>query len=155
MILANLNNSSDEETVLKREKYIKDLQEIEEEIRNVSHELNNQSLLSNSNVGYTKILEKLIEDQSKITYFNFNFKSDKTIRWEEKEGSLKINLYRIIQEAIQNINKHAQAKHVSVEFETNESELILFVKDDGLGFNTASTNKGIGIRNITSRVKKN
>ena len=54
LILSNLNSSSDKETILKREEYINGLQEIEEEVRNVSHELNNKSRISNSNIGYTK-----------------------------------------------------------------------------------------------------
>ena len=154
LILGNLNANTDKETVQKREKYINDLQEIEEEIRNVSHELKGDSKIVNSNIGYETLIENLLLDQSAITYFNFEFKNDKNILWTEKEGQLKMNLYRIIQEATQNINKYAKAKNVYVEFSIENEQLVLVIKDDGVGFNQLSKTNGIGLQNIKSRAEK-
>ena len=100
------------------------------------------------------MIETLIEDQSKITNFKFEFKNDETIRWKEKEGSLKMNLYRILQEAIQNINKYANAKNVLIQFETNENQLSMSIKDDGKGFDQLVKSNGIGLNNIKSRANK-
>ncbi len=154
LILSNLNADSNADAVQKREKYINDLQEIEEEIRDISHELNNESNIANANIGYETLIETLLLDQSAITYFNFEFKNDKNILWKEKEGQLKMNLYRIIQEATQNINKYAQAKNVFVEFRIKNDQLILEIKDDGVGFNKLSKTNGIGLQNIKSRAEK-
>lgn len=53
---------------------------------------------------------------------------------------VQIALYRIVQEALNNIIKHAQAAHVTVSLHwTNDDELILCVEDDGLGFDVAET----------------
>jgi len=152
LILGNLNNSSDKESILRRKKYINDLQDIEEEVRNVSHELSNQSLISN--ISYTNMIDNLLESQSGIINFEYKTKYDKHIIWKEINGGLKMNLYRIIQEAIQNINKYSKAKYVNVEFKIDKSNLSLSIKDDGIGFKTEVKTKGIGIKNMKSRVDK-
>ena len=152
LILGNLNDSSDKESILKRKKYINDLQDIEEEVRNVSHELSNQSLISN--ISYTNMIDNLLESQSGIINFEYKTKYDKHIIWKEINGGLKMNLYRIIQEAIQNINKYSKAKYVNVEFKIDKSNLSLSIKDDGIGFKTEVKTKGIGIKNMKSRVDK-
>jgi signal transduction histidine kinase len=152
LILGNLNDSSDKESILKREKHINDLQDIEEEVRNVSHELNSQALISNTS--YTQMIDNLLESQSGIINFIYKTKYDKHIIWKEINGDLKMNLYRIIQEAIQNINKYSKAKHVSIEFKIDKSDLSLLIKDDGVGFNTDAKIKGIGLKNMKSRADK-
>ncbi len=154
LILSNLNHNADEDTVQKREKYINDLQKIEEEIRDVSHELNEKSNIATSNIGYETLIKTLLSDQSTITYFNFEFKNDERIRWQEMPGQLKMNLYRIIQETTQNINKHAKAKNVFVEFRLENNNLVLEIKDDGVGFNQKDEANGIGLQNVKSRAKK-
>ena len=119
LLLSALNNKSDAVTIKKREKYINDLQAVEEEVRNVSHELNKRSEILN--VGYKQVIQDLLENQSKITNFNYEFRYDKKINWEEISGEFKMNMYRIIQEALQNINKYAKAKNVMVEFKLTKN----------------------------------
>jgi len=152
LLLGSLNEKNDKATVLKREKYINELQEIEEEVRNVSHELNNKSLFSD--IGFIQLIEKLLETQSDITNFNHDLKYDRQIAWKEIKIDLKMNLYRILQEAIQNINKYANAKNVNVEFNLDKDYLHLNIKDDGIGFNAKSKRSGIGLKNIESRTQK-
>jgi len=149
LILSTLNEKVDEDSVLKREKYINDLQDIEEEVRNVSHELHAKSLASD--VGYTHMIDNLLENQSNVGNFNYKFTYDKSIVWEEIKGSLKMNLFRILQEAIQNINKYAKATNVLVEFKIEDNYLHLIINDDGIGFDTASKSNGIGLKNMKSR----
>ncbi len=150
LILSTLNEKADKESVLKREKYINDLQSIEEEVRNVSHELHAKSLASD--VGYTHMIDNLLENQSSISNFNYKFIYDKSVVWEEIKGSLKMNLFRILQEAIQNINKYAEATNVLVEFKVEGNYLYLVVKDDGIGFDATSKSSGIGLKNMKSRI---
>ena len=152
LILGSLNAKTDEDSIGKREKCINDLQEIEEEVRNVSHELNSKSQVSN--ISYTQLINSLLNDQSSITNFEYELEFDEHIFWEEINGGLKMNLYRIIQEAIQNINKYSKAQHVNVEFKIDESNLFLSIKDDGIGFNVTTKRKGIGLKNMKSRTAK-
>ncbi|MCF6348873.1 MAG: tetratricopeptide repeat protein [Flavobacteriaceae bacterium] len=152
LLLGSLNEKNDVATILKREKYINELQEIEEEVRNVSHELNNKSLFSD--IGFIQMIEKLLETQSEITNFNYEVNYDHNIVWKEININLKMNLYRILQETIQNINKYAKATNVNITFNVDKDYLHLIIIDDGIGFNAESKRKGIGLKNIQSRTLK-
>jgi signal transduction histidine kinase len=67
---------------------------------------------------------------------------------------LKINIYRIIQESLNNILKHAAAKKVSLLIKGCSEGLHVLIEDDGNGFNPSVVrNRGIGISNILSRVE--
>jgi signal transduction histidine kinase len=71
----------------------------------------------------------------------------------ELSDVIKITLYRITQELLKNIIKHAQATEVIVQLTIEEEEIILIVEDNGIGFNPALYRKGIGIENIKSRAE--
>ena len=59
--------------------------------------------------------------------------------------------YRIVQEQLNNILKHAGAKCAAIKLHTSDSHITLTVTDDGAGFDTNTTTAGIGLRNITNR----
>jgi signal transduction histidine kinase len=66
------------------------------------------------------------------------------------------NLYRILQEALQNVHKHAGATHVSVILEQHDGRALLIVEDNGCGYNpdtevAMDTNKGMGVINMRER----
>ncbi len=65
---------------------------------------------------------------------------------------VKLNLYRMTQEIIHNIIKHAQARHVTIELNEMDGRLHLMIADDGKGFDTQFKTDGIGLRNLHSRV---
>ena len=65
----------------------------------------------------------------------------------------KINIYRIIQESMQNIFKHANAKVVKISISLEKDLICLDIIDDGDGFDTSKNNKGIGLKNMRSRVE--
>ncbi|MEM6864768.1 MAG: ATP-binding protein, partial [Bacteroidota bacterium] len=60
----------------------------------------------------------------------------------------------IVQEALQNCVKHAQCQKAEVSFKYEKKALRLEITDDGVGFDMGKGKKGIGLRNIISRVKK-
>jgi signal transduction histidine kinase len=66
---------------------------------------------------------------------------------------LSINVYRITQELIQNIIKHAAASNVLIQLNYRPDVLTLTVEDDGKGFTNDKTNEGIGLKSIKSRLK--
>jgi len=66
----------------------------------------------------------------------------------------KIHFYRMIQESMQNIYKHANAEHVDISFETRKKQIFLNIVDDGEGFVVNKAKKGIGLKNIRSRVEE-
>ncbi len=65
---------------------------------------------------------------------------------------LEINIYRIIQELINNVLKYAEAKKVIIQLSRQAEEIHITVEDDGRGFNPAEKFDGIGLKNIFSRV---
>jgi signal transduction histidine kinase len=72
-------------------------------------------------------------------------------------ADVEINLYRIAQESLNNISKHAKAKTVSVVLENRDDVVVLIIDDDGLGFDiveiekSKSTNSGLGLFGMRER----
>jgi len=66
---------------------------------------------------------------------------------------IMINLYRILQEQINNILKHSGASRAIVQLSTSEKSVTLRVRDNGTGFDTSLPRTGIGISNIFNRVE--
>ena len=65
----------------------------------------------------------------------------------------QIHLYRIVQEALTNVARHSQAKHVNIEFRTLEFGLDVIIQDDGRGFSSAtqSSSRHLGIEGMRQR----
>ncbi len=134
------------------QKFLDDLQDIEKEIREVSHKLSDN--FDDSNINFVTIIQQLLEEKGVVGSFQTHFSSDKNIAWTKINEITKANVYRIIQEALQNIIKHANAKNVHLIFYLDNESLAIKIKDDGVGFDTKKGKKGIGIKNINTRVKK-
>jgi signal transduction histidine kinase len=64
-------------------------------------------------------------------------------------------LYRVIQEAVSNVIKHAKANEISMQLVRHDNELTIVVEDNGVGFDKKKINQfeGIGLKNIISRVE--
>lgn len=69
------------------------------------------------------------------------------------EAEQQLHLYRIIQEQLNNILKHASATKVLISLSESCNGLRLSIKDNGVGFDVKETRRGIGISNIIQRVK--
>ncbi len=149
--LDSLNMSSDEDAVKNRSQYIDELKSIEQEIRRISHDLNNDFVAGS---GYLDIVKTLIENQTQAYGLSYNFNHKDEIDWESVSNKTKIHFYRMIQESMQNIYKHANAKHVDISFETKKKQIFLSIVDDGEGFAVNKAKKGIGLKNIRSRVEE-
>ena len=78
---------------------------------------------------------------------------DPTVNWENTTDIQKMNLYRILQEACQNINKHSDAKKANIRFFIDGEKLYLTIADNGIGIPPNNPKKGIGLKNIKTRVK--
>lgn len=66
---------------------------------------------------------------------------------------LKLNVYRIVQELLNNICHHANATRVLVQLQRVDAILVITVEDNGIGFDPTEAHTGIGLNNIRSRVK--
>ena len=65
---------------------------------------------------------------------------------------LKLNIYRIMQELLNNIVKYAGAENVKIIIQSDEKNIDITVTDDGAGFDMDKKRKGIGISNMINRV---
>ena len=63
-------------------------------------------------------------------------------------------VYRVIQEAMTNCARHAQAATISIEVTNRDGQLRVEVTDDGVGLDPASGRRGLGLRGIEERVKE-
>lgn len=74
---------------------------------------------------------------------------------DRMDNDMEINIYRIIQELIGNILKHANAKEISIQLLKKETRINITVIDDGVGFDTDKiiSFSGMGIKGIQSRVE--
>jgi len=73
----------------------------------------------------------------------------------ELEKDHEIALYYIAQEALNNILRHARAKNVSLNLKQTRQNVILEIKDDGLGFDMKKVdNSGLGLRNMKERTEQ-
>lgn len=149
--LDSLNMSVQPKAIETREKYLVDLKEIESDLRQVSHELNTD-FVSGSN--YISIIKTLVETQTKVYKLKYDLKNDDNIDWDSVSNKTKIHYYRIIQEALQNIYKHADALEVNISFKQKNNVICLTISDNGSGFDLNKARKGIGLKNINTRVQE-
>lgn len=94
-------------------------------------------------------LIKSIENTTGISFaINFSVADERLLSEQEK-----LIFYRVIQEQLTNIVKHAKATHVTIELKSNCSIIKLLVSDNGIGFEPTTNKTGIGLKNIYSRVQ--
>lgn len=149
--LDGLNYKSEEEAKEERQVYLSELKLIEQDLREISHELSREKTVLVNN--FLAILNRLFEEQIKINKAELVTLVDEKIDWNLLSNTTKINLYRIVQESLQNCNKYSKAKKITVAFQKDvKGNLILTIFDDGIGFEVNSKSKGIGLTNIVDRV---
>lgn len=152
LMLSGLNGYTDENAMAQRADYLEKLKDVAEGIRTISHELSNASYQKFYN--FIVSLEELIHTIESSSGIQCSFVHEKGVEWDALDGNIKINVYRIVQESLQNCVKHAKAKMVHISFMLEEGTLKLAIMDDGVGFDTDKGKNGIGLRNLISRVQK-
>ena len=126
---------------------LKSLEDSNKSLRTISHQMMPRAL---KELGIIPALNDLLEGSLalvniKYTLEHFNIKE----RLAEK---IEITIYRITQELINNIIKHSKADTVSVQLFNSNNTIILMVEDNGVGFSSKTSKKGIGLLNISSRL---
>ncbi|MCR8666873.1 sensor histidine kinase [Aestuariibaculum sp. M13] len=147
--LDSLNFNNTPEAVTTRGQYIDELKNIEQDIRKVSHELNTDFV---SGSGFIDIIKTLVETQTLLYKLDYKLDHDSVIDWDELSNKTKIHIYRIVQESLHNIYKHANATCVDISFTLKNNVICLEIKDDGSGFDVNKLKSGIGLKNMKSRI---
>ncbi len=150
--LGFLELKGDDETLKQHELFLEELQNIEGEIREVSHRLNTD--FNSSEIDFSAVLKQLLENKSRIGNFDYQLNIDENIGWIGINEIIKVNLYRILQEALHNVIKYSRAKSVHLSFSIESKRLVVNLSDDGVGFDIKKQKEGIGIKNMKSRIQK-
>ena len=142
----NIPGIQNEESYNKAEELIDDACE---NIREISHNMMPGSL---SRYGLEVALQDMceaIQNSNKIEVAFIPHGLDKIV-----DDVVEINIYRIVQELLKNIIKHAEAKEAIVQLTLEDNLLLIVIEDDGKGFDMKTKNifDGIGIGSIQSRV---
>jgi two-component system NarL family sensor kinase len=121
------------------------------EVRSLSHDLRSSLL---DTLGLPAAIGQLAAE--------FEQRSGLTVTYNDNEfdcdlvDGAAVSLFRIVQEGLTNIERHAQASNVSITLHGSDEHVRLTVVDDGVGFNVAQVERrhaGIGLRNIRERVE--
>ncbi len=120
------------------------------EVRAISHNFAIPDVMRGN---FTDNLRNLIHNIPGKNGLHIQLSVYQNIMWDNIGNNIKIELYRIIQESITNIIKHAEAKSAEIQIFEDDDYLNITIEDDGKGFNQAAMKRGIGIKNIKSRIE--
>lgn len=141
----------DSNAVDKKQQMVEELEKTENEIRRVSHDLKQNLLFEDKSL--PEIITNLVESQQNQYNTKFDVSVDKYIDWSSVSSDGKIHIYRIIQEAIQNINKYSKAERCYIILLKTDDKTTIRIWDNGIGFNPEKVKQGIGLKNIKERTK--
>lgn len=126
-----------------------------ESIRELVYDLRPPSL---DQLGLVKTISQYCNDFSEANMLNVDFYSA-GVEELELDFDTEINIYRVIQEALNNIKKHANAGYVNLHLITSYPHIMLKIEDDGVGFDTdtriveALKEKRMGLQSMEERAK--
>lgn len=123
------------------------LDDVSGEVRKTAHNMMPDVLVRHGIIDALMLYIDTINNGNKL-YIKFQ----PTGNWQSLDMTFQLSLYRIMQELIQNIVKHANASNAMVQMNRTHNQLNILVKDNGSGFDTQKIVVGLGLKNIESRI---
>jgi two-component system, NarL family, sensor kinase len=123
------------------------LNQASEEIRNITFNLMPHTLEEG---GLIPALHELAGKVTKAGVVKVNLHVHNMEKFTLEKQS-QFNIYRIVQEAVNNILKHADAKHIDIQLNGLNDHISIMIEDDGKGFDTTTKKAGRGLKNIVTR----
>ena len=118
-----------------------------EAIRKLTKQLTTDIIMD---LGLIKAIENISRDTMEVNPVKITLRL-KSFEEKTVNEKLQLALFRILQEQLNNILKHAHASTVVITLSQNDQLITLSLADNGVGFDTRKKSKGIGIENIKSR----
>jgi len=118
-----------------------------QEVRDIARNMQPSSLVNLGLVAAVRDLINRIDDPDQRTIDFQHYGLDHKL-----ENTVALTVYRLVQELLNNSIKHSKAKEILIQLTREESEFIIMVEDDGVGFDIEGVEKGMGTENILSRV---
>jgi len=125
------------------------LKESIRELREISYNLNPPELEN----GFLHAIHRFANRINSTGLIDFKIEIQKGIVEETLDHIDRINVYRIIQELVNNTLKHAKATQIYFLMEKNKNQVSILLKDNGVGFEFEKAQAGMGIQNIQYRMK--
>ncbi|MEN7551380.1 tetratricopeptide repeat protein [Rapidithrix thailandica] len=144
--LQRLNESSSNK---KLQNVLEAIDQTCQEVRSISHDLKPPKLLQTAFVDLVQNYTTQIAEAYRLEIHADYYPEEEL---NHIPDALQVEIYRILQELMNNILKHAQANQVDLQLVMHENYLNLIVEDNGVGFDITQDAKGIGLNNIISRV---
>lgn len=117
------------------------------QVRSISHNLMPASIVD---YGLLETIREFCSKMNASQAVKIDFQSfGNPIELSQKTETI---IYRIIQELVTNILKHSKATEAMIQFNYREDELFITVEDNGIGFDKTKISKGIGHKNIKTRI---
>ena len=132
------------------QKALGNLNKTYEEVRTISHHLTPPGLFR---FAFTEVLKKFIDDLITSSDLNIRLHCEQEDELNALGQGVQTDVYRIIQELLNNVVKYADATRVDITLHLDKEQLSLKVADNGQGFHIQKKRKGIGLSNIQSRVE--
>lgn len=136
------------------------MRDIEHEIDYISENLmpdyiNKHTIKQAAEILINNIQERINSSQGSMHSLIIKFTSNKENDSSKFSETVKLSIYRILQEVITNIIKHSDATEAEIEFIYKKRELTIKAKDNGIGLalQEGVKHKGMGLKNMESRVK--
>lgn len=125
---------------------------IRESLTDVRRIIFNLRPMALDDLGLVPTLKRYIEELSKKNHTEFEFK---TFGKENRlPPAMEVALFRLVQESLNNVIKHAKATHVQLKLEFQRDRIFLIVSDNGIGFDMKQkTREGFGILGMKERIK--
>jgi signal transduction histidine kinase len=118
------------------------------DVRNLSHSLDTDYI---RNKGWTEPVAKLMQNLRNTGKYSIRLEFGNDLPAVGNEDA--IILFRMIQEVIQNIVKHAGASEIIMKTQKENDKLVITIQDNGRGFNTDLNAEGAGLHNLKNRAK--
>lgn len=140
---------ADEHNLKELNLIMQNIDSVYDEVRALSHNLSPLKVLNTAFIDLLRNQMKLAGEQGS---FASDFICYPEVTLNQLPDTIKIEVYRILQELLANIIRHAQTKTVEVQFTLNDESINLIVEDSGKGFDHHRVAPGVGLSSIRSRV---
>ncbi len=144
-----------EDPTLAQEAMSEAVEHIEREIGNLRAIITELRPAALDELGLRTAIEALLDRHREQSGFEIDGALElpgPSTRDERLDGDLETTVYRLVQEALTNVAKHARAKRVRVAVGGSDEELSIEVRDDGSGFDPQTTGRGFGLAGMQERV---
>ncbi|WP_308006417.1 ATP-binding protein, partial [uncultured Chryseobacterium sp.] len=119
-----------------------------QEIREISHNLSINNLRDKNLKDLLLDLKTIYEQRNEFGFYLYIYPENAL---DDLSEIKKINLYRILQELLNNISRHAKATEVELSVNRDLNDINIFITDNGVGF--SMNEKGVGLKNIQDRLE--